>query len=72
VVSLLPITASAGSGTMGAGDAVVAIGDEGAGDSTAAAEGAGGRVGGDVSLAFSTATKTGETGAGAGAGVGAA
>lgn len=66
------MTASAGSGTMGAGAAVVAIGDERAGDSTTAAMGTGGRVGVDVSLVFSTGTKTGEAGAGAGAGTGAA
>jgi hypothetical protein len=72
-VSLLPTIASAGgvlvtSGTMGAVDALVAIGDEGAGDSTTVAGGAGGRVEGVVSLGFSTVTGTGEAGAGVGVG----
>jgi hypothetical protein len=41
---------------MGAADALVAIGDEGAGDSTTVAVGAGGRVGSGVSLGFSRVT----------------
>jgi hypothetical protein len=62
------MTASAASGTIGAGDAVVAVGDEGGDDSALTTEGAGGRAEGGVSFAFSVVTRTGVAGAGAGVG----